>query len=108
MEPMTVSSTKQIPESAPEFAHIKRYWDPADECIVARVQQGEYYLTKEKEVISTVLGSCVSACVRDPVAGVVRAVPELVAQAKVECQIAADIPVILGKEIVPGLPRIQL
>ena len=67
---MTVSSTKQIPEAAPEFAHIKRYWDPADECIVARVQQGEYYLTKEKEVISTVLGSCVSACVRDPVAGV--------------------------------------
>ncbi len=62
--------TKQIPQVAPEFAHIKRYWDPTDECVVARVQPGEYYLTKEEEIISTVLGSCVSACVRDPMVGV--------------------------------------
>ncbi len=67
---MSVSSTKVLSQVAPEFAHIKRYWDPADGCIIARVQPGEYYLTKEEEVISTVLGSCVSACVRDPFAGV--------------------------------------
>ena len=69
---MTVSSlqTTQIPQVAPEFAHIKRYWDATDNCVVARVQPGEYYLTTHEEVISTVLGSCVSACVRDPIFGV--------------------------------------
>lgn len=67
---MIACSTKRLPQVAPEFAHIKRYWDAIDECVVARVQPGEYYLTTEEELISTVLGSCVSACVRDPIAGV--------------------------------------
>jgi chemotaxis protein CheD len=31
---------------------------------------GECYVTATDEVLSTVLGSCVSACIRDPVAGV--------------------------------------
>ena len=67
---MIACSAKRLPQVAPEFAHIKRYWDAADECVVARVQPGEYYVTKEEEVISTVLGSCVSACVRDPISRV--------------------------------------
>ncbi|SMC82583.1 hypothetical protein [Rhizobium sp. RU36D] len=35
------------------------------------ISQGEYYVTKDPSVmISTVLGSCVAACIRDPKAGV--------------------------------------
>jgi chemotaxis protein CheD len=30
---------------------------------------GEYFVTRNDEVITTVLGSCISACVRDPVLG---------------------------------------
>ena len=31
-----------------------------------KILPGEYYVTRSDEAISTVLGSCISACVRDP------------------------------------------
>ena len=34
---------------------------------MAKVLPGEYYVSRQDEIISTVLGSCVAACVRDPV-----------------------------------------
>lgn len=34
------------------------------------IQPGEYYVTKKDEVIATVLGSCISVCLRDSKAGV--------------------------------------
>jgi chemotaxis protein CheD len=38
---------------------------------MVKVFPGEYYLTrKQDEMIVTVLGSCVSACIRDPAAGI--------------------------------------
>lgn len=47
----------------------RRYWDPRDDCWHTQITQGEAYVTaEENEVISTVLGSCVAACIRDPVA----------------------------------------
>jgi chemotaxis protein CheD len=49
----------------PGFEHIKRAWNPALEAHVARILPGEYYVTKSDEGISTTLGSCVSACIRD-------------------------------------------
>lgn len=36
----------------------------------AKIGPGEYYITQRDMVIVTVLGSCVSVCLRDPVAGV--------------------------------------
>lgn len=37
---------------------------------VVRIFQGEYYVTnKENEVLSTVLGSCIAVCIRDPQIG---------------------------------------
>ncbi|MCB1830788.1 MAG: chemoreceptor glutamine deamidase CheD [Chromatiaceae bacterium] len=36
----------------------------------AKILPGEYYVSNQNELITTVLGSCVSACIRDPVAGV--------------------------------------
>jgi chemotaxis protein CheD len=36
----------------------------------AKILPGELYVTTQNEIIVTVLGSCVSACVRDPVFGI--------------------------------------
>ena len=47
------------------FEHINRYWDPACGTYAAKILPGEYYVTIHDEVIVTVLGSCISACVRD-------------------------------------------
>ena len=48
------------------FENIKRYWDRQRDCIAAKLLPGEFYVTKNRELITTVLGSCVSACIRDP------------------------------------------
>lgn len=45
---------------------IPRYWDAREGLMVARIQPGHFYVTGEDEIISTILGSCVSACIRDP------------------------------------------
>jgi len=52
-------------------AACRRFFDAATAVWMMKVFPGEFYLTKEtNEVLVTVLGSCVSACVRDPVIGV--------------------------------------
>ena len=52
------------------FSSIKRYWDKQNHIIAAKLLPGEYYVTKEDELITTVLGSCISACVRDSILGI--------------------------------------
>ncbi|WP_432741415.1 chemoreceptor glutamine deamidase CheD [Methylobacter sp. G7] len=52
------------------FDHINRYMDKDHGVIAAKILPGEYYVTQEDELITTVLGSCISACVRDKVSGV--------------------------------------
>ena len=52
------------------FAHIRRAWDHNFERPLAKLLPGEYYVTGHDEVIFTVLGSCVSACVRDRKRGI--------------------------------------
>jgi chemotaxis protein CheD len=54
----------------PGFAHVTRYWDEQHGMYAAKLLPGEYYVTREPETIVTVLGSCVSACVRDRVMGI--------------------------------------
>lgn len=58
------------PTCLPEFKHINRYWDATHSCFAAKILPGEYYVSMAGELVITVLGSCVSACVRDPVAGI--------------------------------------
>lgn len=58
------------PRVLPGYEHIKRYWDPTRNQYAAKILPGEYYVTTDNEMITTVLGSCISACVRDPVFGV--------------------------------------
>ena len=52
------------------FDGIKRYWDPVNGIVAAKLLPGEYYVTKDNEMITTVLGSCIAACIRDKVTGI--------------------------------------
>lgn len=48
------------------FEHINRYSDPLqDNKIVAKIIPGEFYITRHPEMITTVLGSCISVCAYD-------------------------------------------
>lgn len=51
------------------FESIRRYRNAAGQLIV-KLLPGDYYVTCEDEVLDTVLGSCVSACIRNPRLGV--------------------------------------
>jgi chemotaxis protein CheD len=62
-----------IPTMQPEldgFQGINRYWDKTNDRYAAKILPGEYYVTTHDEIIVTVLGSCVSACIRDKVFGI--------------------------------------
>lgn len=52
------------------FEHIKRFWDAPRQRFIAKILPGQFYVTRHQEVISTILGSCVSVCMRDAVAGI--------------------------------------
>lgn len=54
----------------PGFSNINRYWDKTNDIYAAKILPGEYYVTVNDEAIVTVLGSCVSACIRDTVFGI--------------------------------------
>ncbi len=56
------------PLSIDGFSHINRFWDRTRAMTHVKILPGEYYVTTTDEVISTVLGSCVAACIWDPVA----------------------------------------
>ena len=58
------------PVALPGFSHIKRYWDKHTGMYTAKILPGQFYVTRNNEAITTVLGSCISACIRDPVKGI--------------------------------------
>ncbi|MDI1347151.1 MAG: chemoreceptor glutamine deamidase CheD [Pseudolabrys sp.] len=58
-------------DSGNQSVATRRFFDTATSSWMVKVFPGEYYVTKNPdEVLVTVLGSCVSACIRDPRAGV--------------------------------------
>jgi chemotaxis protein CheD len=61
-------SVRSRPADHRSGAH--RYRDPRFDAIAVKVFPGDHYVTDTDEMLVTVLGSCVSACIRDPVAGV--------------------------------------
>ena len=60
----------QLPPALPHFGHIRRTWDEDLGTPVAKLLPGDYYVTRHNEAIFTVLGSCVSACVRERKLGI--------------------------------------
>jgi len=43
----------------PGFEHINRDWDNVHEIDAAKILPGEFYVTRDNELVSTGLGSCV-------------------------------------------------
>lgn len=66
---LRASEQPAVPRALPGFEGIRRYRDSAGN-VVAKLLPGDYYVTCEDEVIDTVLGSCVSACIRNPRLGI--------------------------------------
>ena len=62
--------TVAMTPAVPGFEQLHRFWEPRSGHWTARLLPGEYYVTRSDEAILTVLGSCISACVRDPVLGI--------------------------------------
>lgn len=55
---------------AREGAPLNLYYDPYFACDAVKLLPGEYFASGEDLVIVTVLGSCVSVCLRDPLNGI--------------------------------------
>lgn len=62
--------THPQPRAPKGFSHINRYWDKHQGVFAAKILPGEFYVSLAGEMIVTVLGSCIAACVRDRVKGV--------------------------------------
>lgn len=58
------------PKAETGFEHVNRYYDNVHNTWAAKIMPGEFYVTSHGEMISTVLGSCISACIRDVKLGV--------------------------------------
>jgi chemotaxis protein CheD len=64
-------SLDPAPDAADLGASTRRYQDPRFNEIAVRVFPGEHHVTSSAdEMLVTILGSCVSACIRDPLAAV--------------------------------------
>lgn len=62
--------THPQPKAPKGFGHINRYWDKQQGVYAAKILPGQFYVSVAGEMIVTVLGSCISACVRDKYNGV--------------------------------------
>ena len=71
---MTAGAALQQPGADDAGMHAvtgRRIYDAQGAAWMVRIFPGEFYITKKlDEVLVTVLGSCVAACIRDPIAGV--------------------------------------
>ena len=69
-----LSSKSEMERSMPAclsgLEHISRFWDKRHNMFSAKILPGEYYVSMHGELISTVLGSCISACIRDVKMGI--------------------------------------
>lgn len=57
----------KLPDALPGFEKVSRYYDRQNQKVAAKIKPGEYYVSDSDELIVTVLGSCISACIRDRV-----------------------------------------
>ena len=64
---MNARAERIVPPARAGFEGINRSWEPVLRTSCARILPGEFYVTSNDEVLTTILGSCVSACIRDPV-----------------------------------------
>ncbi len=71
---MTRTATMPRPAGASSDNHYvggRRFYDAASSAWMVKILPGECYVTtRPEELLVTVLGSCVSACIRDPSTGI--------------------------------------
>jgi len=68
---MSTVALRQAPDASPDtFAHIRRMRDSRFPHEIASILPGEFFVSPEPMIVYTVLGSCISACIRDPIVGV--------------------------------------
>lgn len=56
--------TDNLPRAMPGFEAVRRYRNAHGQ-LIAKLLPGDFYVTCADEVLDTVLGSCVSACIRN-------------------------------------------
>ncbi|MCP4595461.1 MAG: chemotaxis protein CheD [Neptuniibacter sp.] len=61
--------SSSLPPTLRGFEHHNLFWEPRWDCYAVKVKPGDFYVSNSGIVITTVLGSCISACIHDPVAG---------------------------------------
>jgi chemotaxis protein CheD len=61
---------RPVGAALPGFEHIERVWDAHHNIWLAKIHPGEVCVTASTEGVATVLGSCLSACIRDTRTGV--------------------------------------
>jgi chemotaxis protein CheD len=66
---MSARKAEIFPDTLPGFEAIRRYRNASGQ-LIAKLLPGDYYVTRAEEVLDTVLGSCVSACIRNPRLGI--------------------------------------
>ena len=64
------TTRRPVAASLPGFEHIARVWDEHHKIWLAKIHPGDTCVTASTEGVTTVLGSCVSACIRDIRTGV--------------------------------------
>lgn len=64
------SNVPALPPCTPGFEHVNRYIDKRLKVPAAKILPGEFYVSVNREMISTVLGSCIAACIRDTKLGI--------------------------------------
>lgn len=64
------NSHLDLPRAIAGFESINRYWDTNNNIYAAKLLPGEFYVSMTGELITTVVGSCVSACIRDTATGI--------------------------------------
>lgn len=55
-----------MPRASDQNLAVNRYFDRHFATLAAKILPGEYFVTDQGMLLVTVLGSCVSACIRDP------------------------------------------
>jgi chemotaxis protein CheD len=69
MGAIMLAENRPLSKALSGFENIRRYHNPAGQ-IIAKLLPGDFYVTCEDEVLDTVLGSCVSACIRNSRLGI--------------------------------------
>lgn len=65
------SALQQSPQIEPLHDGPRRYLNSLDGCWHIHIVQGDLHVSAHpREIFTTVLGSCIAACIRDPIAGI--------------------------------------